>query len=157
MTKPKATLTPTAFVTGIAWVLMVIAGWACLRLSYMLATSFQAAPDAEFGILGLSPVISKVVLIIHLALAAFSIYAGTAMLKLRAWTRPFFATTLTIIGLEAVVAGLLYAFGTSASAAGQGLQSLKLAAGFALGLLGLMCVLLAWKLWRDKGIRGVFQ
>lgn len=157
MTKPKTTLTPAAFVTGIAWVLMVIAGWASLRLSYKLVTSFQAKGADEFGIFGIPLIFSNVLLVIHLALAAFSIYAGSAMLKLKAWTRLFFATTLMAIGLEAIVAGGLYAFGTSSIDAGTGLQGLQLAAGFALVLLGIMCLLLAWKLWRDRGIRGVFH
>jgi hypothetical protein len=158
MSKPQPANKSAAFVSGIAWVFLIVAVWACLRLSFMWMTSFGAATDTERQWIQLPVGLVNAWMIMHLALAAFTVYASYAMLKYRPWTRRYFAVALLLIGLEGAAAAAWMALGNAEAAATlPGMQGVKLAASVAMLLLGGSAILLAWKLWRDAGILAVFK
>jgi hypothetical protein len=153
----KSPPSPAAYVTGIAWVLIIVSGWATLRLAYQLATSFGSVAAEEPQLFPLPSGLLMALIIIHLLVALFSIYGGIAMLRYRAWTRTYFATVLASIGLEACIGAGLLLLGADDGAAAAGMQGVKLAGGAIVLLLGLTAILLAWKFFRNQGIRSVLK
>lgn len=153
----KSPPSPAAYVTGIAWTLIIVSGWATLRLAYLLATSFGSAPAAEEQWFPLPSGLLMTLIIIHLLVAVFSIYGGIAMLRYRAWTRTYFATVLASIGLEACFVAVLLVSEADGGAAAVDIQGVKLASGAIVLLLGLTAILLAWKFYRSQGIRSVLK
>ena len=158
MASPEASRsarTSAAFVTGLAWVFVILAGWACIRLTYMLATSFEVTSPADINSIGLSSGWAKALMIIHLLIAAFTLYAARALMQLRAWTRLYFATLLVILGGECCLAGTAMALRDDPTTAVEGLQTINLIASLAIIVLGFTCFLLAYKFVQDKGIKQV--
>lgn len=152
---PQAHRSSAAFVTGLAWVFMILAGWACFRLTYMLVTSFEGGSSADINSIGLPHLWANVLIVIHLLASAFTLYAARALLQMRAWTRLYFATLLIVLGLEGCIAGTAMALIDDPASTVEGLQTVSLIASVAIIVLGFTCMLLAYKFLQDKGIRQV--
>lgn len=152
---PRSQRSSAAFVTGLAWVFMILAGWACLRLAYMLATSFEAGNSTAINSIGLPPAGAKILIVIHLLVSAFTLYAARALLQMKAWTRLYFATMLIVLGVEACLAGTAMALIDDPQPTIEGMHTVNLIASVAIIVLGFTCLLLAYKFLQDKGIRQV--
>ena len=134
---------------------MILAGWACFRLTYMLATSFDLSSSQDTNRIGLTNAWAKALMIIHLLAAAFTLYAARALLQMRAWTRLYFATLLLVLGVEGCIAGTAMALVDDPASAVEGMETVNLIASVAIIVLGFTCMLLAYKFLQDKGIRQV--
>jgi hypothetical protein len=153
------------FITGLAWTILIVAGWACLRLGLWLG---MALADSEIGgldpsvpgigvgpehiLLGIGPPVSYFLAGAHIALAGFTVFAATALLKRRAWALRYFVGLLLLIAVEAVGFGLYFILQTEEGE----VMGLRIASGVPIILLGLIAGLVARKLWRDKGISAEF-
>jgi hypothetical protein len=145
------------FLAGLAWTLLIVAAWACLRLGLWLFTAGTGStPDAAV-FFGITPPLSYAVVISHFCFAAFTVYAATALLKRAAWTQWYFVGLLLLIAMEAVIFGLSLIFYTPDTAGpATEMQGIRIAAAAAVMLIGGTAVLVAVKLLRDKRIRTAF-
>ena len=156
MGKPSPKTKSAAFVSGIALVFFIVSAWACVRLPYIWLTNNDSAGVHESAWIQVPDGVATTLFIIHLALAAFTLYASVAMYRLRPWTRLYFATVLLSIGVEGSVAAVWMALHQPTANEPAEIQTIRWVVSVAILLLCFCGMLLAWKLYRDDGIKQAF-
>jgi hypothetical protein len=158
MSAPKGKVSPTVrarrLVAGVAWTVLLLSAWFCLRLLLLLLLGERLQIDPGglgatfFGEAGGS------ILVVHAVWAALTAVAALALLKFKVWAHRYFVAFFFVAALEFVGLACIW---LSSPVDNLQFRGMHLAAAVIFGLLGAMAGMLGWKFLSDKEIRSLFK